>query len=767
MGQSTNSIVAFICANDESEWAQQFLEPIQVPTEGSALGHKTKGVPGAGFWEHEENMLVPIAGCTVEDDGRVIILTTDFYGLISPARMDLPASLQAVACQSWSCQSEPQDPIFAVKAENIRSHDFSDENPVVKSCWFGLEKKESEAWRLEEEEVIDSETVYVLINQLNELRENRLRILIKEVKQRDDLNTPFLDNQDQASFLEYLKSTGSEDIDPEEWLTEYDGTPIPPRLEYSNAEVIGLKAEMPTVEDLAKAPDLKEKIEASREEAKQREKARLKELEKYAPAKTGLSREEYAEAFKQAVAGAEDTTGAVNAIRLNKHLSDRDLKKLCGYVLGRIESPTSPVGQKLIDAESGEMVKSLIDGILIKGRWKDFDLGDLTEEESAEKANDQLDETFYTALGESYLDDIFADAETFKSRILENIKAIASNFCEENEYEETGSEPAWLIKALFKAGAVFADADEDSEEQETKSSSGFAGKHICVTGKLSKTRKEIEQLIKDAGGIVASGVSKNTDVLVVGKDAGSKLDKARELGITVFNEEDFMSAANVAASIEEEDLEDEYDDEEKKDLLTEHFNEVVDPDSIGYAIKRFVWNEGWSDDAVAVLQEIYSDNTADLPFEITEEAYVEAAKEFAVGQIAGGYLDVKGEHFNFDSFLVNDFDQSIEEDLKMMIEIVKRHPDNPNLIRCFTEFVFNTTECGIGIDNIELALKEPVWSFVKDHIEPGFLQGAFYSGGKDRNVINLEDWPGESGQLLSQPEVIEVFAKHGFTIRRN
>ena len=48
-----------------------------------------------------------------------------------------------------------------------------------------------------------------------------------------------------------------------------------------------------------------------------------------------------------------------------------------------------------------------------------------------------------------------------------------------------------------------------------RQSNRFAGKHICY-GKLSKTRKEIEQLIKDAGGIVASGVSKNTDVLVVG-----------------------------------------------------------------------------------------------------------------------------------------------------------------------------------------------------------------------------------------------------------
>ena len=70
------------------------------------------------------------------------------------------------------------------------------------------------------------------------------------------------------------------------------------------------------------------------------------------------------------------------------------------------------------------------------------------------------------------------------------------------------------------------------------------GKHICITGKLSKTRKQIEQLIKNAGGFVASGVSKNTDILVVGKDAGSKLDKARELGVTVLNEEDFMSAAS-------------------------------------------------------------------------------------------------------------------------------------------------------------------------------------------------------------------------------
>jgi DNA ligase (NAD+) len=66
------------------------------------------------------------------------------------------------------------------------------------------------------------------------------------------------------------------------------------------------------------------------------------------------------------------------------------------------------------------------------------------------------------------------------------------------------------------------------------------GKTLVVTGTLSKyTRDEINELITRHGGRAASSVSKNTDYVVAGEDPGSKLDKARQLGVPVITEQQF------------------------------------------------------------------------------------------------------------------------------------------------------------------------------------------------------------------------------------
>lgn len=68
----------------------------------------------------------------------------------------------------------------------------------------------------------------------------------------------------------------------------------------------------------------------------------------------------------------------------------------------------------------------------------------------------------------------------------------------------------------------------------------LAGKTIVVTGTLSHyTRDQIQELIIQHGGHPASSVSRQTDFVVAGEKAGSKLDKARELGVPVLNEQEF------------------------------------------------------------------------------------------------------------------------------------------------------------------------------------------------------------------------------------
>jgi len=83
---------------------------------------------------------------------------------------------------------------------------------------------------------------------------------------------------------------------------------------------------------------------------------------------------------------------------------------------------------------------------------------------------------------------------------------------------------------------------EDNAVSESMKNNPFAGKVVVATGKLENyTRDDIQAKLLKLGAKPAGSVSKKTDYLIVGEKAGSKLDKAKSLGVTVLTEEEFES----------------------------------------------------------------------------------------------------------------------------------------------------------------------------------------------------------------------------------
>ncbi len=108
--------------------------------------------------------------------------------------------------------------------------------------------------------------------------------------------------------------------------------------------------------------------------------------------------------------------------------------------------------------------------------------------------------------------------------------AIVSHF--ENEANKS------LIKQLLSAGIEL----QDGPREETSVDSFWNGKTVVFTGTLSsQTRQEAALKISSRGAKVTDSITGNTDVVVAGEKAGSKLARARKLGVTVLTEEEFLS----------------------------------------------------------------------------------------------------------------------------------------------------------------------------------------------------------------------------------
>jgi DNA ligase (NAD+) len=100
------------------------------------------------------------------------------------------------------------------------------------------------------------------------------------------------------------------------------------------------------------------------------------------------------------------------------------------------------------------------------------------------------------------------------------------------------SEP---LRAVFE-GLASAGVDLAARTERKRMAAGVAGKTFVLTGTLpTLKRNEAQDRIKAAGGKVSGSVSKKTDYVVAGDEAGTKLDKAKELGVAIIDEAQLLA----------------------------------------------------------------------------------------------------------------------------------------------------------------------------------------------------------------------------------
>jgi DNA ligase (NAD+) len=217
-----------------------------------------------------------------------------------------------------------------------------------------------------------------------------------------------------------------------------------------------------------------------------------------------------------------------------------------------------------IDGLGSKLIEQLVDAGMVKNpgdlyRLTATELAILERmgEKSAAKLVDSLERSkqttlarFLFALGIRDVGEATADALASHFRTLASIQEASIEDIE--EVPDIGpvtaahvhafmAEPRnrEVIAALVRLGVKWPEATLADV-----SDSAFSGKTIVLTGKLSSlSRDEAAERVRQLGGKVAGSVSKNTDYVVAGADAGSKLRKANELGIKILDEGEFLELA--------------------------------------------------------------------------------------------------------------------------------------------------------------------------------------------------------------------------------
>jgi len=84
----------------------------------------------------------------------------------------------------------------------------------------------------------------------------------------------------------------------------------------------------------------------------------------------------------------------------------------------------------------------------------------------------------------------------------------------------------------------------NESKDENRKEKKFAGLTFVFTGELSFPRRDGENMVKNLGGKTVSSVSSSTSYIVAGESAGSKLEKAKQLGVKIIGESEFLELIN-------------------------------------------------------------------------------------------------------------------------------------------------------------------------------------------------------------------------------
>lgn len=240
---------------------------------------------------------------------------------------------------------------------------------------------------------------------------------------------------------------------------------------------------------------------------------------------------------------------------LNPHCPEK-IKREISYFVSRDAMNISGLGDKIVEKFIElEKIKTVVDIYFLKNYRNELENLEKMGKKSVENLLNSINESkkqdfskvlyalgipFVGKFNANLLSKTFKDIDVLKEKSVEELlevkgigekAAIAVNTFLNNENN-------WkIITELKEIGLKFK--FEENEIKEVKDNP-IKGKNFLATGKLQKyKRNEIKDIILEKGGNYLSAVSKNLDFLIAGEKAGSKLEKAQNLGIRVLSEDEF------------------------------------------------------------------------------------------------------------------------------------------------------------------------------------------------------------------------------------